>query len=337
MMSKKRGHSNIALFIPHEGCPNQCSFCNQRAISGAQILPTANDVDAAMKRALESGIASEQTELAFFGGSFTALDREYMLSLLRAAESYCKNGDVKGIRISTRPDCVDASVLQLLASYSVTSIELGAQSMCDEVLRKNNRGHSAEDTRAAAGRILAHGFSLGLQMMTDLPFDSKEGAMKTAEEFIGLSPQTVRIYPTVVLKGTGLADWYRKGEYQPSSLEETISLCAELLLFFHRADIPVIRLGLHAGAAVEEDVLAGGYHPALRELCEGEIYYGLVRDEIRAKGLFGSLAIEVNPWERSKMAGQKRKNLLRLKEQGADCKIYGNAALSKYEVSIYKL
>ncbi|MDR1630094.1 MAG: radical SAM protein [Oscillospiraceae bacterium] len=327
-------HANVALFVPHAGCPHQCSFCNQRAISGKQVLPDEQDVERAVQTALQSGADPNHSEIAFFGGSFTAIDREYMLRLLHAAEPYCRAGHFRGIRISTRPDCVSDGMLSLLKAHCVTSIELGAQSMCDSVLQKNGRGHTAQDTRAACARIKAHGFSLGLQMMTGLPGDDG-GATHTARELIALAPDTVRIYPTVVLKGTDLAKLYARGEYLPQTLGEAVSLCAELLLLFHSAGVKVIRAGLHSGGEVASDVVAGPYHPAFRELCEGEIYFRLARDEILSRDLSGALTIKVNPSERSKMAGQKRKNLLRLRELGADCRVAGNSALDKYEIMIH--
>ena len=201
---------NISIFVPHLGCPCQCSFCNQKTITGQANQPTPQDVDKAVKTALKS--KGFDYEIAFFGGSFTAIDREYMISLLKAANKYIKSNEVKGIRISTRPDCIDEEILDLLKEYGVTSIELGAQSMDDEVLLANRRGHTAKDVENASELIKSYGFELGLQMMTGLYKDSEEKAIKTAEKIIALSPQTVRIYPTVVLKGTYLADLYLSGE-----------------------------------------------------------------------------------------------------------------------------
>lgn len=334
----KTAHANVALFIPHEGCPHQCSFCNQKAISGNQVLPEERDVERAVQTAqtaLQSGTDPKCSEIAFFGGSFTAIDSGYMLRLLRAAEPYCRSGLFYGIRISTRPDGVDDAMLSLLKDHCVTSIELGAQSMCDTVLLKNKRGHTAQDVREACARVKTHGFSLGLQMMTGLPGDDACGAAATAREFVALEPDTVRIYPTVVLKGTDLALQYARGEYVPQSIDSAVSLCAELLPLFHDAGIKVIRVGLHSGGDVAKDFVAGPYHPAFRELCEGEIYFRLASEEIHATGLSGALTLAVNPAERSKMAGQKRKNLLRLREQGADCRVVGDSALDKYEIIIY--
>ena len=228
---------NISIFVPHLGCPCQCSFCNQKTITGQANQPTPQDVDKAVKTALKS--KGFDYEIAFFGGSFTAIDREYMISLLKAANKYIKSNEVKGIRISTRPDCIDEEILDLLKEYGVTSIELGAQSMDDEVLLANRRGHTAKDVENASELIKSYGFELGLQMMTGLYKDSEEKAIKTAEKIIALSPQTVRIYPTVVLKGTYLADLYLSGEYKPLNADESAQLCAKLVLLFEKNNIKI--------------------------------------------------------------------------------------------------
>ena len=202
-------HANIALFVPHIGCPHRCSFCDQNAISGAECPPEPADVTAACETALQSlGSRAAEAEIAFFGGSFTAIDRGYMLRLLDAARPYVRAGKVRGIRLSTRPDAVEPEVLSLLREYGVTTIELGAQSMDDRVLELNGRGHTADQVRRAACRVREMDFSLGLQMMTGLPGDTPEGAWYTARELAALSPAEVRIYPTVVLDGTRMGEWY---------------------------------------------------------------------------------------------------------------------------------
>ncbi|MBR2040555.1 MAG: radical SAM protein, partial [Clostridia bacterium] len=202
-------HSNISIFVPHIGCPNKCSFCNQRYITGAFKAPTVRDVAIAVKNAQTSAnYDPKTTEIAYFGGSFTAINRNYMLRLLRVAHRFVKSGVVSGIRISTRPDAIDDEILTLLKEYSVTAIELGAQSLNDRVLRLNNRGHKVSDVVKAAKKIKEHGFELGLQIMTGLYADSDASALKTAEKVIEINPDTVRIYPTIVLKDTDLEALY---------------------------------------------------------------------------------------------------------------------------------
>lgn len=327
-------HKNIALFVAHIGCPNMCSFCNQHIISGRQETATAADVHDAVKTALDSGCRDGQ--LAFFGGSFTAIERSYMLELLSAAKPHIDACEITGIRISTRPDAIDEEVLQILKEYGVEAIELGAQSMDDEVLRLNRRGHSSDDVRNASHLIKSFGFELGLQMMTGLYGDSDAGAIKTAEELIKLQPDTVRIYPTVVLEGTELGDLYNQGKYKPQTLEEAVPLCATLLTMFEEAGIKVIRLGLHSGGNVEDGYVAGAYHPAFRELVEGRIYYekalkGLSRFE---GGLGHTYKIHVNPKEISKMRGQKQQNIVQLKDNNYICNVISNDTLKKYELEI---
>ena len=240
-------HSNIAIFVPHIGCPNMCSFCNQRHITGIHRAPRPQDVINAVNTAVSScGYNSSSTEIAFFGGSFTAINRNYMIDLLQAAYQFVKDGTVSGIRISTRPDAIDDEILLLLKRYGITSIELGAQSLNDNVLKLNNRGHSSQDVINASNLIKKHGFSLGLQMMTGLYGDCDDFAIKTAEEIIKLKPDTVRIYPTIVLKNTDLAALYIDNKYKPQTLENADELCARLLKMFEGENITVIRLGLHS-------------------------------------------------------------------------------------------
>lgn len=267
--------TNISVFIPHNGCKNTCSFCNQRTISGhsEQVTPDAlyellKEQQPHLKK------TDRMAQIAFFGGSFTAIDREYMCSLLKVAQEFAKEYPMQfcGIRCSTRPDCIDDEVLAILKDYGMTAIELGAQSMSDEVLCANRRGHSAEDVRKAAELIKLYGFELGLQMMTGLYKDTPERCIYTAQEFIKLSPDTVRIYPTVILKGTELDELREKGIYNTFSFEATVELCAELLKMFNDADISVIRMGLHASDDVENSMTGGVYHPALREIVESRLY-----------------------------------------------------------------
>lgn len=329
-------HANIAVFVPHNGCPNQCSFCNQRTISGTAKQPTPDDVAAACETAMRGGCDGAYVQLAFFGGSFTAIDRDYMLSLLEAAQPYIKSGFLNGgIRVSTRPDFIDEEVLKLLREYGVRAIELGAQSMDDKVLALNKRGHTAADVESASKLIKAHGFELGLQMMTGLYGCDENESFMTAERFIELKPDTVRIYPTVVLPGTLLAELYLSGEYKVHTLDQTVEICSVLLEMFGKAGINVIRLGLHDQQDVRDVYLAGGYHPALRELCEGEIYYRKIRSVLEGKPQ-GRYDITVSPQEISKAVGQKKKNIDRLAQCGYICKVHGDERLERFEIRVKK-
>jgi len=334
MASRKQDkHINVALFVPHEGCPNDCMFCNQKAISGKTERLTAADVALAAETAIGSGKDTTGGEIAFFGGSFTAIDKDYRKELLDAAKPYIENGSFKGIRISTRPDFIDDEILMLLKEYGVTAIELGAQSMVDKVLKANCRGHLSEDTRRASELIKSYGFELGLQMMTGMYADTDEGTLYTADEFIKLRPATVRIYPTIVLKNTMLAELYYKKLYEPQTLGEAIEICAQLLLKFNAANIKVIRLGLHSGGGVEPDYIAGPYYPAFGELCESRVYFKKATDMLKDYPK-GKYQLIVNKSEISKMIGQRRENLIKLAEMGYECRVLGSEDIIPYEIKI---
>ncbi len=323
----KRG--NIAIFVPHCGCPNDCSFCNQRTISGTFKAPTAEEVKRICDEALErSTIAAESVQIAFFGGSFTAIERELMVALLEAAYRYVADGRVSGIRVSTRPDAIDGEVLNILKKYGVESIELGIQSMRDEVLVRNRRGHNSQQVREAAGLIKEFGFEFGAQMMTGLYGDDDEGAEYTAGEILKLGPDTVRIYPTVVLKGTELERLMRCGKYLPKDAYESVGLCASLIRRFEEAGVRVIRVGLHASENVESEMVGGAYHPAFRELCEGELMKGEILDSLKCRGQ-GDYTVLVNPKDISKAVGQGKRNINELKKLGYNVTIKGNEKVGR--------
>ena len=325
-------HINVGLFVPHNGCPHQCTFCNQRAISGQSRQVTPADVDEAVKVAMKNP-DSRGGEIAFFGGSFTAIDRTVMTELLDAAYRYVKDGSFKGIRCSTRPDAIDDEICRILKSYGVTAVELGAQSMNDEVLRLNRRGHTAADVVRASEMLKSYGFELGLQMMTGLYGSTDEDSIDTARKIIDLRPQTVRIYPTVVIRNTELAELFESGAYVPQTVDSAAKLCAELLLMFDKARITVIRTGLHSGGGVEEDYVAGAYHPAFKELCEGEIYFERAVEFIERNGIQqGDITVFVSPDAVSKMTGQKKINIQKLSELGYNAQVKGDSKIKKYKV-----
>ena len=304
---------NISIFVPHNGCPQQCSFCNQKTITGKQSQPSAEDVKAAVETALKH--KGYEYEIAFFGGSFTAIERDYMTALLDAAYPYVKDGRVKGIRISTRPDFIDDEVLKLLKEKGVTSIELGAQSMDDEVLRANHRGHTAEDVENASHLIKSYGFELGLQMMTGLYLDTDEKAIETAKRLIALAPDTVRIYPTVVLKGTYLQELYDEKIYRPPAVDDAAALCTRLVPLFEKANIKILRLGLHASEEIKKNMVAGAYHEAFGEIVQSRFMLNRV-----LKYPPGSYEILVNPKSVSKLKGQQKRNVYFLMEEGYNIK-----------------
>lgn len=326
-------HANISLFVPHMGCPHQCSFCNQKTISGSIKQLTPEDVLNTLKEAESHNNNPENTEIAFFGGSFTAINRDYMVSLLEVAKPFVDKGAFCGIRISTRPDAIDEDVLNILKEYRVTAIELGAQSTDEEVLRLNKRGHTREDIFKASQLIKANGFSLGLQMMTGLSGDTFQKSLKTADDIISIKPDTVRIYPTIVLEGTMLGEMYKKGEYKPQTTEEAVELCSILCQRFYKNNIKVIRLGLHSGGNVEEGYLSGPYHPAFGELCESGVYLNIAKERLKEIKK-GGVTIFVNPREISKMTGQKGSNKENLLSEGYKVTVKGDDSLNKYEIKI---
>lgn len=296
-------------------------------------------MEQAAKIALNSLSPEEASnaEIAFFGGSFTAIDRCYMTSLLEAASQYIRKGLFGGIRISTRPDAIDREVLSLLGQYGVTAIELGAQSMCDEVLSANRRGHTSQDVINASGLILENGFSLGLQMMTGLYMSNDERDRKTALSLAALKPDTVRIYPTLVLKGSELYERYIRGEYRPQTLDEAVRLCTELLRIFEGRGIRVIRLGLHDSESLRESTAAGPYHPSLRELCLSEQLFADTLRALSEAGLSsGDVRITVNPRCVSRFVGQNRRNIKRLESMGLTVYLRQDEALCLTDVRCEK-
>ena len=327
-------HANISLFVPHMGCPHQCSFCNQKTISGSVNTLTPKEVTETLEKAVCDNNDPQNTEIAFFGGSFTAIPREYMVSLLEATKPFIGKGYFSGIRISTRPDAIDSEVLKILKSFNVRSVELGAQSTDEEVLKLNRRGHTRQDIIKASQLIKEKGFSLGLQMMTGLLGDTDEKSLKTCDDIISLKPDTVRIYPTVVLEGTKLGEMYKKGEYAPQNLEDAVSLCSKLLKRFYDNNIKVIRLGLHSGGNVEDGFLSGPYHPAFGELCESRIYLECLRNLLKDFKGQTDVAVFVNPREISKMTGQKGCNKKALSDDGYRITVKGDENLNKYEIKI---
>lgn len=330
-------HSNISIFVPHKGCPNDCSFCNQRAISGQMTSATPKDVEDAVETAIKYKVPPKNTEIAFFGGSFTAIEREDMLSLLTAAKHFLDIYNFKGVRVSTRPDCINEDILLTLKNYGVTAIELGAQSMNDEVLSANRRGHTADDVRNASKLIKDYGFELGLQMMTGLYKSDFEKDLYTANEIVKLKPDTVRIYPTVVLKNTHLGYLQEMGEYIAPTAEESAPFCAHLLQLFENEGIKVIKLGLHSSETVESDMIGGAYHPAFRELCEGHIYLTKILEKLSEKDKNQQYVIYVNKKVLSKAKGQQKRNEKALKNQGFHCIIKGKENLEEFQIEVADL
>lgn len=314
-------HGNISVFVPHIGCPHRCSFCDQNAITGSVTAPNKNDVITAVEVAIKhADYNPNTTELAFFGGSFTAIEKNYMLSLLDAGYNYVKKGLVSGIRVSTRPDAIDQGILDILKAHGVTAIELGCQSLSDEVLKLNHRGHTAEQVEKASALIKQNGFLLGLQMMTGLYGDTNELSLYTAEKIISYKADTVRIYPTIVLSGTYLHRLFEKGLYMPQTVEQAVNLTAELLRMFEKSSTRVIRVGLHT---IESDrYIAGPWHPAFGELCKSKVLLNKALEVLEKSDLKkGNIEIIVPNGMVSAMIGHKKTNVEFLRQMGYNCKV----------------
>ncbi|MDY2847847.1 MAG: radical SAM protein [Oscillospiraceae bacterium] len=304
-------HSNISIFIPHAGCPHACSFCSQNTISGAPHAPTTEEVRETIFSAygyITDKTARAETEIAFFGGSFTAIPRDYMISLLEAANEFIGEDGFKGVRISTRPDCINGEILDILKKYHVTAIELGAQSMCDRVLEMNERGHTARDVEKSSALIRAYGFELGLQMMTGLYGSYPEDDICTINRIAELSPDTVRIYPTAIIDGTKLGELFKSGEYVPYPFEKCVEICAYADKLFHSRSIRIIRMGLHAERSLEEKLLGGFYHPAFAEIVRSELFRQAFERFIDQTD--SSAEMTVSPCDRSAAAGHKKSNVI---------------------------
>ena len=308
--------SIIPVFVPHLGCPNDCVFCNQRRISGAQQPATAQTVKEAVKQAAALPQSGAKRQLAFYGGSFTAIPAAEQVALLSAAKEFLDRGEIHSLRLSTRPDAIDGEILHRLREYGVETIELGAQSMNDEVLLLSGRGHTAEDVENASRQIKAAGFRLILQIMTGLPGDTDERSLETARRIAGLKPDGVRIYPTVIVRDTALYDLWRSGRYQEHTVEDAVRCCAKLLPLFEEAGIPVIRLGLNPTDELSGGAAVGGaYHPALGELVKSRVLYEKARLLLQDAAPGSAVVLAVNGAQMSQMVGQHRQNITRLCEE----------------------
>lgn len=255
-----------------------------------------------------------------------------MITLLEAAKPYTKI--FTGIRISTRPDYIDEEVLDILKKYNVTSIELGAQSMDDFVLKANDRGHSGDDVIRASGLIKKYNFSLGLQMMTGLYTSTYDKDIYTAQRFIELKPVTVRIYPTVIMKETELANLYLSGKFVPYTLEQSVDLCSRIILMFEKADIRIIRLGLHYSDSLVKNSLGNNYHPAFKELCESRIFYNSFIEKTNSVDKSKTFTVYINKKSLSKFYGQKKFNLNCFTEMGYTFETKFDNSLGKYDLYI---
>lgn len=332
-------NSIIPVFVPHLGCPNDCVFCNQRRISGHIEPATAQTVKNAIEQAAALTPQGTKRQLAFYGGSFTAIPDRSQTELLEAAVSFLENGTISSIRLSTRPDAIDGATLKRLKKYGVSVIELGAQSMCDRVLELAGRGHDSAAVESASRQIKAAGFDLILQMMTGLPGDTDETSIETAQRIIALKPDGVRIYPTVIVRDTVLCDMWRAGKYTEHTVEDAVRVCAKLVPMFRQAEIPIIRMGLNPTEDLSGgDALGGAYHPALGELVLSRIMLEKARSLLSSAAPGSRAVLGVNRSDVSKMTGQHRCNIKALMDEFSlrELKIH-EANVKSGEISVISL
>lgn len=310
----------IPVFVPHVGCPNNCVFCDQKKISGAVEPASAKDVVRAIEDAAAVLPEGETAELAFYGGSFTAIPQKEQEALLASAHQY-KNF-ITSIRVSTRPDGIDKERLETLKKYGVKTVELGAQSLDNEVLRMSGRGHLAEDTERAANLVKEYGFNLILQMMTGLPGDTAQRTLETARKIIGLRPDGVRIYPTVIIKDTPLEEMWRHGAYTEHTVADAIEWCAPAVRMFWEANVDIIRIGLNPTEGLSEGTaVAGAYHPALGSLVYSRIYLDAARTVLSKAPRYEKVTLGVLPESVSFMTGNRRENIIALEKEFLPVKI----------------
>ena len=336
----------IPIFVPHLGCPNDCTFCNQKKISGQTKNVKAEDVKNTIEYYLNNfKDDNKYIEVAFFGGSFTGIDVDKQKELLSVAYEYIKNKKIDSIRISTRPDYINKEILKMLKSYGVKTIELGVQSTNDYILNKSKRGHTFEDVKKASKLIRKNGFILGHQMMVGLPESTKQDEINTAKDLIKLKPKIVRIYPVLVIKGTQLEKDYESGEYTPLTVEQAVETAKDLLVLFNKKKINVIRIGLQNTNEITDpnskksQVVAGPYHPAFRQLVESRLWYDNIANEIKkVNSNVSHIQIDVNPSDINNAVGHKRINIKKINDTyNTDLKINPNSKIKKGKLKITKL
>ncbi len=344
---KEKQQYIIPIFVPHLGCPNDCTFCNQKSISGQTKKVTKKDVSKTIDEYLKSFKKDNSyREVAFFGGSFTGIEKEKQEELLKVAYEYVKAKKIDSIRVSTRPDYIDKDRLNLLKKYGVKTIELGVQSTNDYILKKCRRGHTYEDVKKASKLIRRYGFELGHQMMIGLPESTKLDELQTARNLAKLKPKIVRLYPVLVIKNTQLEREYQAGEYEPLTVVQAVERCKELYYFFNRKHITVIRMGLQSTDLIcnpkneNSEVVAGPYHEAFGQLVEDGIWYDSILEKIKKFNVkVKEIEIKVNSENINNVVGHKKENIKKLKEiYDLDTKIkqYNSIKPGKFEIKILK-
>lgn len=337
----------IPIFVPHLGCPNACTFCNQKSISGETKMVTGEDVRKTIEYYLSNfKDDNKYVEVAFFGGSFTGIDETKQEELLKAANEYIKQKKVNSIRISTRPDYIDKKILKRLKKYHVKTIELGVQSTNDYILTRCKRGHNFEDVKRASKLIRRYRFILGHQMMIGLPESNKIDEINTAKDLIKLKPKIIRIYPVLVIKNTKLEEECMAKEYIPLTVNQAVNRSKEIVKMFQKKHINVIRIGLQNTDTIKEpgsensEVVAGPYHPAFRQLVESSMWYDAIVDKIKkCNSKVKEVELRANKQNINNIIGHKRENMLNLKKvYDVDCKVVEDEKIKpgKFEIKVLK-
>jgi len=330
----------VPFFIPHSGCPHTCLFCNQRVISGVkQPYPTADQISETVLEWVGRS-ARSSVEVAFYGGSFTLLSQSLQKYLLDSVQPLIASNIVESVRISTRPDALDDNTLKFLAANNVKTVEIGVQSLDDEVLRLSERGHTAADSLKAIKRVREAGFLVGAQLLPGLPGDTSAKSIYGIKSVIQAGAQMIRIYPAVVLEGTVLAEQFRSGNYQPLALDEGVKTCAIMLHLSLKAGIPVIRIGLQAddGLSADGAIIAGCWHPAFGELVKAQLFYDLVFKLFSELDDKNMIKLFCNPDRISQVEGHKRSNIIKWREFGLVIpNVLTDSSLDKEEIRLESL
>ena len=329
-------HYTIPIFIPQLACPFQCVFCNQEKITSRGhipgILETRNTIEEYLSTFPKG---NKHVEIGFFGGNFTGIPFEEQENYLQVAQPYLEKGIVQGIRLSTRPDYIDEQRLHLLKKYGVTTIELGAQSLDEDVLIQSARGHTAEDVEKASRMIVSAGFRLGLQMMLGLPGDTLEKSIYTARKIIELKAVETRIYPVLVIKGTKMAEWCEEGKYKPLSMEDTILWLKTLLPLFEDAGVEVTRVGLHSseGLLSGKELVAGPFHTSTCELAMTEVWWDRLNYLLKLESK-DKIIISVHPSQYNFAIGYNGKNRKKLLQHFSEVIFLKNPGLKNNEFDV---
>ncbi len=311
-------HLIIPIFISHQGCPHRCLFCNQNSITGITV-PNEGEmppIEATIEEWLARSRRHQNVQVAFYGGSFTCLSHDRQNRMLAAVQPYLETGRVNGIRLSTRPDCVESDICTNLKEYGVVLVELGVQSLDDMVLQEASRGHSANDCRRAVSLLKESGLEVGVQLMPGLPGEDTRSFLRTVRDAVRLKPALVRLYPVLVIAHSGLAELYAKGEYRPLSLNKAIALTGKAKEIFDNAGIRVIRMGLQPSESLERELMAGPYHPAFGELVRSRAWFTRVRRLLASFAEEKRVEIHICERDISAFVGPRKMNLKRLERLG---------------------